>query len=131
MENYIGTIVLSIFLLIVLIVVIICFVKFKDDRLMILCCMFIFSLLTTSLILATYDQEYKEVKYPYDKLYTVQLYYYDGGTETKKIRCKGYQTPRLLFRRHTVFSLGETRIPNVTRYKTISIKQIDKTIKSK
>ena len=69
-----------------------------------------------------YKDNQKKAEHPYDKTYTIKLYYLDGGNTVSKYTCDGWETPHIQNNHGTfIFRLGGYTIPCVTRYEIINI----------
>ena len=71
-----------------------------------------------------YKDNEKKAEHPYDKTYTIKLYYMDGGNTVNKYTCDGWETPHMQNNHGSfIFRLGDYTIPCVTRYEIINIEK--------
>lgn len=120
---YIGTIICASIFLLLLLLIIYWSIKDKDSNYtFILLLELFFGLLMTC---GVYEIESNDIKYPYTKTYTMEVYYVDGGKETMQFHCQGYIEPFLQPSRGCGYNLivGDEVIRSVTRYKIVSIQK--------
>ena len=120
---YVGTIICASIFLLLLLFIIYWSIKDKDSNYtFILLLEFFFGLLMTC---GVYEMESKDIKYPYTKTYTMEVYYMDGGKETIQCHCQGYIEPFLQPTRGCAYNLivGDEVIRSVTRYKIVGVQK--------
>lgn len=84
----------------------------------------LFGIFGTMITYCDYKDNEKRAEHPYDKTYTIKLYYIDGGNTVNKYTCDGWETPHMQNNHGTyIFRLGDYTIPCVTRYEIINIEK--------
>jgi hypothetical protein len=119
---YTTTIIFSIFFLVVIAGFVIMYIKEKEG--VCLFCAILMAFIGMMVIGRVYTDESREINHPYDKVYTIKLYYLDGGHTINNFKVKSWEEP-LLAPGHggCVFKLGGHHIKCVTRYEIMRVEK--------
>lgn len=117
---YIATIIIGILFVLLIVGCFVWFIIGDEPFAMIGAIMF--TILGAASLHVIYFHEKNAIEYPYDKTYTIKLYYQDGGYTINYFNCKGWETPCMEGENSGYcFILGNYSIPCVTRYEIIKV----------
>ena len=122
---YTATIVIGAMFALLIVMCIIWYIIEKDNIVI----LFLAFLVTMCLLIVpvVYTSDKREANYPYDKIYTVKLYYQDGGHTINRFTCRGWETPWMQPHYGSYsFMLGDNKIHCVTRYDIIKVEKCDR-----
>lgn len=119
---YTATIVIGTVFAILIIMCIIWYIIERDNIAILF--LAIFTVISLLVVPVSYTSDKREANYPYDKIYTVKLYYQDGGHTINRFTCKGWETPWMQPHYGSYsFMLGDNKVPCVTRYDIIKVEK--------
>lgn len=122
---YTATIIIGAIFALLIVTCIIWYIKERDNIAILF--LAIFAAICLFVVPAVYTSEKREANYPYDKIYTVKLYYQDGGHTINRFTCRGWETPWMQSHYGAYnFMLGDNKVPCVTRYYIIKVEQCDR-----
>lgn len=122
---YTATIVIGAMFALLIVMCIIWYIIEKDNIVI----LFLAFLVTMCLLIVpvVYTSDKREANYPYDKIYTVKLYYQDGGHTINRFTCRGWETPWMQPHYGSYsFMLGDNKVPCVTRYDIIKVEKYNR-----
>ena len=119
---YTATIIIGAMFALLIVMCIIWYIIEKDNIAILF--LAFFAAICLLIVPMVYASDKREANYPYDKIYTVKLYYQDGGHTINSFTCRGWEAPWMQPHYGSYsFMLGDNKVPCVTRYDIIKVEK--------